>query len=348
MINHPEQYLIEHDKTIKEALEKLNAIAADAVLLIVDGENKLLGSLSDGDVRRGIMNGAVIGDKIAEIMHVNPKFIRKGEVDISKVADYRNSGLKVIPILDLDNRIEKVVSFRELKSYLPLDAVIMAGGRGERLKPLTNDVPKPMLPVGSKPILERALEHLVSYGIDDVWISINYLGSQIQDYFSNGSDRNISISYIQENSPLGTIGSMSMIKKFKHDHILVLNSDLIHDIDYEKFYLQFLSSGADMAVLSIPYNVTVPYAVLQTNEGRIVSLQEKPTYTYYSNGGVYLMKQSVVGFIPPGQNFDTTDLIEKLIARNLKVVSYPHNGFWLDIGRIEDYKKANTIFEMKH
>ena len=347
MIKDPDHYMIENDKTIKEALEKLNAIAADAVLLIVDGDKKLLGSLSDGDVRRGILKGALIQDTVSGIMHRNPQFIRKGDIDISKVVRYRNSGLKVIPVLDANDRVERVISFRELKSYLPLDAVIMAGGRGERLKPLTNSVPKPMLHVGSAPILERTIKHLTSYGIDDIWISINYLGSQIINYFENGSDRDIKISYIQEEYPLGTIGSVSMIKQFCHEHILVLNSDLISDVDYEKFYLHFLSSNAEMSVLSIPYRISVPYAVLQSKEGRIESLHEKPSYTYYSNGGVYLMKQSVVGLIPKEQSFDATDLIELLLSRNMKVVSYQHNGYWLDIGRIEDFEKANTMFSIK-
>jgi NDP-sugar pyrophosphorylase family protein len=222
----------------------------------------------------------------------------------------------------------------------------MAGGRGERLKPLTDFIPKPLLKVGEKPILELNLERLAKYGIDDFWISVKYLGEQIETYFGNGENRNINIQYVWEKEPLGTIGAVSLIDNFNHDFVLVTNSDLLTNIDYEHFFLDFLSKNADFAVLTIPYQVNIPYAVLETDNSTIKSFKEKPTYTYYSNGGVYLMKKEMLKLIPQNTFYNSTDLMEELINKNYNVVSYPFPGYWLDIGKHDDFKKAQ--FDIKN
>ena len=216
----------------------------------------------------------------------------------------------------------------------------MAGGRGQRLKPLTDLTPKPLLKVGDKSIMEHNLNRLTMFGIDDFWVSVKYLGEQIVDYFGDGNGKNINIKYVWENEPLGTIGALSKIKNFEHDYILVTNSDLLTNVDYELFFKDFLSQDADLAVLTIPYKVDIPYAVLETINGEIKSLKEKPTYTYYSNGGIYLMKKEMIEFIPQETFYNATDLMEEIIKRKLKVISYPLNGYWLDIGRHEDFEKA--------
>jgi NDP-sugar pyrophosphorylase family protein len=233
-----------------------------------------------------------------------------------------------------------VINFGDLKSYLPIDVVIMAGGKGTRMRPLTIDTPKPMLMVGKKPILEHKIQRLSLYGLDDIWITLNYLGNQIQDYFGNGQDKNLKINYVWEDEPLGTIGSVGSINNFTHEYILVTNSDILTNLDYEDFFLRFLENNADLAVVTIPYKVDIPYAVLETSNGHIVNLKEKPTYTYYSNGGIYLMKRDVTKIIPPMAYYNTTDLIEELIKDGKKVLSYPFSGYWLDIGRKDDYAKA--------
>jgi NDP-sugar pyrophosphorylase family protein len=239
-------------------------------------------------------------------------------------------------------KVVNVINFRTIKSYLPVDTVIMAGGRGQRLQPLTNTTPKPLLKVGDKPIMEHNLNRLASYGIDDFWLSVNYLGDQIENYFGSGKEKNIKIEYVWETEPMGTIGSVSKIKNFEHDFVLVTNSDLLTNIDYESFFLEFIKQGADMSVLTIPYQVNIPYAVLETKEGIIKGLKEKPSYTYYSNGGVYLMKKNILNHIPENSFFNSTDLIETLIENEYKVVSYPFSGYWLDVGKHEDYNKAQV------
>jgi dTDP-glucose pyrophosphorylase len=333
-------HLIIKSSSVKQALELLNELAPDSILFVVNKEDKLMGSLTDGDVRRGLLNGFTIASRIDEVIQPNPRFIRKGENDIQKIIAYREELFRVLPIVDENMRVVNVINFRTIKSYLPIDAVIMAGGRGQRLQPLTDSIPKPLLKVGEKPIMEHNIDRLASYGIDDFWVSVKYLGEQIEHYFGNGHQKNIKIEYVWESESLGTIGAVSKINNFEHDYVLVTNSDLLTTIDYENFFLDFVKQEADFAVLTIPYQVNIPYAVLETNDRNIKSLKEKPTYTYYSNGGVYLMKKEVLQHIPTNSFYNSTDLMESLIDQHYKVISYPFSGYWLDVGKHEDFEKA--------
>lgn len=340
MIN--DKHLITNSSSINDALLRLNDLAQDAILFVVDSDNKLIGSLTDGDVRRGLIKGISIDNIITEIVQPNPKFILKSNYDFKEILKFRDKNYKVFPVIDDDGKIITIINFRLLKGYLPIDVVVMAGGKGTRLRPLTNDTPKPLLKVGDKTIMEHNIDRLIAFGVDDFWFSINYLGDQIVESFGNGKDkdRNISIEYVWEDEPKGTIGAVSKINNFRHKHILVTNSDILTNLDYEDFYLYFLEKDADFAVLTIPYNVSIPYAVLEISDDQVLDFKEKPTYTYYSNGGIYLMKRDILNFIPKGKHFNTTDLIEKLIEENKKVVSYPLAGYWLDIGKKEDLIKA--------
>ncbi len=334
------KHLIFTSSTIKEALGALNDLSQDAILFVVDNNKKLIGSLTDGDVRRGLLNNFTLDSLIDNIIHPNPRFVRKGDYDIQKIIEYREEDYKLIPVLDENDIVVNLINFRLIKSYLPVDAVIMAGGRGQRMLPLTESTPKPMLIVGDKPILEHNLDRLSLFGIDDFWLSVKYLGDQIEDYFGDGKQKNINIEYIWENQPLGTIGAVSQIQNFKHNFVLVANSDLLTNIDYEQFFLEFIKQDADLAVLTIPYQVSIPYAVLETKNGNVKSFKEKPTYTYYSNGGIYLIKREILHFIPKDMFYNATDLIEDLIKKNMKVISFSFSGYWLDVGKHEDFEKA--------
>lgn len=334
-------HLIYLESTIEHALLQLNKLGKDAILFVVDLEQKLIGALTDGDVRRGLLRGVKIEQTLHLIIQSNPRFIRKGDNNIQKIIEYRESNFRIIPILDKNDRVVNVINFREFHSYLPVDAVIMAGGKGERLMPLTLTTPKPLLKVGDKPIIDHNLTRLTLFGIDDFWISVKYLGDQIKEYFGDGSGRNINLNYISEDEPLGTIGAVSKVENFQHDYILVSNSDILTNLDYEHFFLDFLNQDADMSVVTIPYHVNIPYAVLETDQGQVVNFMEKPTYTYYSNGGIYLLKKEVLNMLPKNTYFNATDLMDELIKKNYKVVSYPLIGYWLDIGNPQDYEKAN-------
>lgn len=341
-------HLLYSESTIKQALIQLDVLAKDAILFVIDENEMLIGSLTDGDVRRGLIKGITIDNSVNSIIQSNPRFIKKGERDVQKIIEYREGHYRILPVLDKENKVVNVINFRDIRSYLPVDAVIMAGGRGQRLEPLTDVTPKPLLKVGGKAIMELNVDRLALYGIDDFWFSVKYLGEQIESHFGDGKERNISIDYIWEEEPLGTIGAVSKVSNFSHDYVLVMNSDLLTNLDYEHFYLDFINQDADFAVVTIPYKVSVPYAVLETANGHIMSFKEKPTYTYYSNGGIYLMKKSVLKHIPNNTFFNATDLMEKLIQENKKVVSYPLLGYWLDIGQHEDFQKAqNDIHQIK-
>lgn len=334
-------HLILTGSTVRQALILLNELAQDAILFVVDENEKLIGALTDGDVRRGLIKGFTIDSIVNDIIQNNPRYITKGENSLDKIIEYREGHFKIVPVLDENHRVVNIINFRKIRSYLPIDAVIMAGGRGQRLQPLTDTVPKPLLKVGDKAIMEHNLDRLALYGVDDFWVCVKYLGEQIVDHFGKGSDKNIEIEYTWEDEPLGTIGAVSKIKNFKHDYILVTNSDILTNIDYEQFFLEFIEEDADLAVLTIPYQVSIPYAVLETDKRHVKSFKEKPTYTYYSNGGIYLMKKKVLESIPSNTFFNATDLMESLIENNFKVISFPFSGYWLDVGKHEDFEKAH-------
>jgi dTDP-glucose pyrophosphorylase/mRNA-degrading endonuclease RelE of RelBE toxin-antitoxin system len=333
-------HLISSGSCIKQALTKLDILAKDAILFVVSNEGKLIGSLTDGDVRRGLLKDISINELVDRIIQSNPKYISKGERDINKIIEYREGNYRILPVVDKDMKVVNVINFREKRSYLPVDAVIMAGGRGSRLQPLTDSIPKPLLRVGEKPIMEHNIDRLALFGIDDFWFSVKYLGEQIEEYFEDGNKKNIHIDYVWEDVPMGTIGAVSKIQNFQHEYILLTNSDILTNLDYEHFFLDFIKQDADFSVATIPYNVNVPYAVLETNDRKIINFKEKPSYTYYSNGGIYLMKKSILKYLPIDTFYNATDLMEKLIVESKKIISYPLMGYWLDIGKHEDFEKA--------
>jgi len=333
---------INKNATCLDALRKLDVVQSNQTLFVLDDDEKLIGTVTDGDIRRGLIKGLSVDSSIT--LFCFPKFSFIGDkYDVSSIRRIKKEGKKLLPKVNSKGQIERVYDLTILKSILPIDVVLMAGGRGERLRPLTDKTPKPLLPIGNKPIIEHNIDNLISFGIENFHITVNYLADQIVNYFGDGSSKGVSINCVKENEPLGTIGSISLIKEFKNDTVLVMNSDLFTNLNYEDFYLNFQNEGADMSVASIPYNVSVPYAILKTNEDLIESFQEKPTYTYYANAGIYLIKKSLLNKIPINKSFNATDFIEVLINSNHKVIKYPIVGYWVDIGRHEDYAKVQEF-----
>lgn len=341
-MHHFSRHLISNKASIREALKSLDALASDAILFLVDDENKLLGSLTDGDLRRGFIKGLGFEDALSEFIQPNPKCIQQGKYNLKEIIALREKYFTIFPVVNGNRQIINIVNFRHQKSYLPVDALIMAGGRGERLKPLTDATPKPLLKVGDKPIIEHNIDRLNTYGIDDIWISLRYLGNQLVDYFQDGSEKALRIKYVWEENALGTAGALALVEGFIHDHVLMMNSDLLTNIDFEDLYLFFEEQEADFVVACIPYQVNVPYAVMETQDKVVTGFKEKPTYTHYSNAGIYLMKKEVVTCVPKNQAYNATDLMEQLIKEGKKVVAYPLVGYWLDIGKHEDFQKAQS------
>ncbi|MEI3801741.1 MULTISPECIES: nucleotidyltransferase family protein [unclassified Chitinophaga] len=340
------KHLILQNESVKDALNKLNLLAIDAILFVVDENDKLIGSLTDGDIRRGFIKGYSFETPIMEYIQPDPIFIFKNDYSLDQLDIFSKKNLKIIPIIDADHRIVDILNLRVKISLLPLDTIIMAGGRGERLMPLTDTCPKPLLKVGGKPIIEHNIDRLVNYGINRIIISIRYLGHQIKEHIGNGSEREVSIQYVEEDEPLGTFGALSLVDSFNTDNILLMNSDLLTNIDFADFYKSYIESEADLMIASIPYQVKVPYAVLEIDNGQVISFDEKPTYSYYSNGGIYLFKKKLLELLPKKSFYNATDFMELLISEKKKVLHYPILGYWLDIGKHEDFERAQN--DIKH
>lgn len=337
--------IIKCDSSVVEALTAIN----DSDLLtvfVVDEKNVLVGTLTDGDVRRYLINGGQLNDPVVNAVRKSFSKIEKNDSDTLKsLKEFKAKGIKLVPVLNSKGEIEDVYDLVNYKSHLPIDAVLMAGGKGERLRPLTEKTPKPLLPVGDKCIIDHNVDRLISYGVKHISVTVNYLKEQIEEHYS--TPRNgIKVNTCREPKYLGTIGSIKFVETFYNDSVLVMNSDLFTNIDYEDFYLHFKQHDADMSVAAVPYDVSIPYGILDLDGRDIKGLLEKPKYNYYANAGIYLIKKSALAEIPEDTFFNATDLIEKLISENKKVVRYPLNGTWIDIGNPQEYQKAKDL--VKH
>ncbi|MFT4848159.1 MAG: dTDP-glucose pyrophosphorylase [Sediminicola sp.] len=334
--------IISNLNSAREALKRLDTLpdTVSRTLFVINDEDQLLGTITDGDIRRGLLNGLEISTNISQYMNTSFKFLAKNDKNQNQIIKkFKDNDIALLPVVE-DGKLLKIIDLNDIKTILPVAALIMAGGKGERLRPLTANTPKPMLKVGDKPIIEHNIDRLVSYGINTIYISVKYLKDQIIDYLGDGSSKGINIIYIEEEKALGTIGCLSMIPNLVHEEILILNSDIITNIDYEDFYNFFKESDTRLSVASIPYTVNVPYAVLDTEKSTIKSFKEKPSYTYYSNGGIYFLKSSAKDLIPHNEFYNATDLMTLLIDQGERIVHYPILGYWLDIGRHQDYLKA--------
>ena len=341
-----QQYIVKETSTIRDALVSLNQITRDTQsLLVINDKNQLVGTLTDGDIRRGLISGSQLTDEVATIMHRDFKFINQSEYDVAHLKAFRERRILFIPILDEERHIVDVVNLQKFKSHLPVDAVLMAGGKGERLRPLTEKTPKPLLTVGDKAIIDHNVDRLISYGINHINVTVNYLREQIEEHYAEPRN-GVQVRTFREPKFLGTIGSIKFVDTFYNDTILVMNSDLFTNIDYEDFFLHFQSHDAEMSVAAVSYNVSIPYGILDLNGREIKGLIEKPKYNYYANAGIYLIKKSALAEIPDGEFFNATDLIEKLIAEDKKVIRYPLNGTWIDIGNPQEYERAKDL--VKH
>jgi dTDP-glucose pyrophosphorylase len=340
-------HTIKFDAKVKAALEKLENLPNDSskTLFVIKGK-KVIGTITDGDIRRGLIDGLGLMTSISTFMNKDYLFLQEEDPDtIIKIKQYRKKGAKLIPVLKNGN-LHTLVNLDIQKSYIPVAALIMAGGKGERLKPLTSTVPKPMLKIGDKPILEHNIDRLITFGINTFYISVLYLKEQIISYFGDGSSKGIKIYYLEEKEPLGTLGCLSLINVLSYDNIFVMNSDILTNIDVEDFYINHISKNSSMTVASVPYKVDIPYAVLEIQDSKIVSFKEKPTFTYYSNGGIYLIKCKNKNLLKYNEFFNATDMLELLISNSQVVLNYPILEYWLDIGRHEDYTKAQI--DIKH
>lgn len=340
-------HIIHEDKTLLEALGQINTLAPEPlVLFVVDDQQHMVGTLTDGDSRRALIAGASVNDTIDKVMLRNFCYMRLDDIDnVQEIRHQKQMKMKLVPILDEERHIVEIINLEKFKTRLPIDAVLMAGGKGERLRPLTEKTPKPLLPVGDKAIIDHNVDRLISYGVTHISVTVNYLKEQIEEHYREPRN-GVQVQTVREPEYLGTIGSIRFVPEFYNDTVLLMNSDVFTNIDYEDFFLHFQLHDAEMSVAAIPYNVSIPYGILDLDGRNIQGLLEKPKYNYYANAGIYLIKRKALDEIPVGTFFNATDLVEKLIGEGKKVIRYPLNGTWIDIGNPQEYQKAKDM--VKH
>lgn len=340
-----EEIKLTPDTSIRKALETID-LGAMKIALIVDQEDHLIGTLSDGDIRRGLLKGLEMGDSIETVYNRKPIVCKITEPKSVVIQTAVARRVYQIPLVDEEGRVVKLAEIDHLikKEKLPNLVVIMAGGEGKRLRPLTEHTPKPMLHVGGKPILETLINRLQLQGFSDICLSVNYKREHIKKYFDDGRMMGVNIHYLEEDQPLGTAGALSLLPTVPDAPVLVMNGDILTNINFENL-VQFHQSHDSEATMCIrEYGLEVPYGVVHLNSRNIVSIEEKPVQQFYVNAGIYVLNPEVIRQLNHNEAVDMTRIFEQLVKEKRKTLSYPIREFWMDIGKLEDYNRANNEY----
>lgn len=339
------QTLLPPTASLREAIETIDASAMQ-IALVVDEERKLLGTVTDGDVRRGILRGIALEQSVSQVMNAQPTVARADEPREQVLANMQRKQLHRIPIVDEQNQVTGIEFLEELiQPHLKENwVVLMAGGLGSRLRPLTNDCPKPMLKVGNKPLLETILENFIEYGFRHFYISVNYMADMVKDHFGDGARWGVEIRYLEEDRKLGTAGALSLLPSKPQAPLLVMNGDVLTKVNFRQL-LDFHATHDSMATMCVrEYDFQVPYGVVRIEKHRITGIDEKPVHRFFVNAGIYVLAPEALQAIPEGQFFDMPTLFETLIAKGEETVVFPIREYWLDIGQLADYDRANGEF----
>ncbi|MDE7386422.1 MAG: NTP transferase domain-containing protein [Muribaculaceae bacterium] len=344
-----DKHILSHRSTLIEALDRLNSLSGGIMTLMITDDNGVLtGTLTDGDVRRALLSGATLDTRVESVMHRQFKSMPADGVDVDALRELRRAGIRLLPLLNSDGSIARLLDLSGGRSLLPVSAVLMAGGRGERLRPLTDTTPKPLLTIDGKAIIDYNIEALARAGINDITVTTSYLADKLHEHFAEPV-AGVSVRCVTEERPLGTIGSLALVNRTAPDGTtLVMNSDLLTTISFEEMYLTHLSRCADITIAVLPYTVSVPYAILCTDpdSDRVTAIEEKPTYSYYANAGIYMISNRLLDEFVTGQHIDATDLVARAIDRGNTVTYYPINGTWIDVGTPTDFRQAEEL--MRH
>lgn len=339
------RHIISENSTILDALKMLNTLSGQQMVLVaVDNSGVVKGTLTDGDIRRALLAGASTDTAVSEVMYREFKHLRGNTIDVKTMKQYRQMGIKLLPHIAEDGTIKQLYDLTITRTILPLSAILMAGGRGERLRPLTDSTPKPLLPIAGKAIIDYNIEALVTYGITDITVTTRYLAEQLHNHFATPV-AGVMVKCVKETIPLGTIGAASLVERNTEGATLVMNSDLLTTISFEEMYLKHIHEGADITIAAIPYIVSVPYAILATDKSTVTGIEEKPAYSYFANAGIYIFSNDLLNSLNSNERTDATDLIERAISDGRKVVYYAINGTWIDVGSPTDFKHAEEIMQ---
>jgi dTDP-glucose pyrophosphorylase/CBS domain-containing protein len=340
------------DATIRQAIQQID-LAGMKLVLVTDEQRRLLGTVSDGDIRRAILAGTSLESPVTVLLEqkasgIYPKPVTApvGTPRSELLALMNERTLTRVPLLDEEDRVVDLATLEELlpDQETPLQAVIMAGGKGTRLRPLTEDLPKPMLPVGGKPLMEQIVSNLQKSGIKHINVSTLYKPEKIVDHFGDGSEFGVELNYVNEDEPLGTGGALGLLSP-PDSPLLVINGDILTQVDFRVMLAFHQENSADLTVAVREYKSQVPYGVVECKGTQVTGLREKPELTFFVNAGIYLLEPSVFELIPGGKHFNMTDLIEWLIESGRTVVSFPIREYWLDIGQHADYRQAQEDME---
>ncbi len=337
--------LLSPTSTIKEALHIIDK-GAKRIAIVLDDDERVIGTLTDGDLRRGLLNGLTLDASIESIYFKEPTLANVNDSKELIIQKALRKQIYQIPIVDNNGKIVKI---EELSNLLKTDAkdnrvILMAGGLGTRLRPLTQETPKPLLKVGNKPILETIIENFAKYGFLNITISVNYKAEMIKEYFGDGSTLGVHIEYIQESKRLGTAGALSLMKERPQKPFFVMNADLLTNVNFEHL-LDFHQAEHSVATMCVrEYDYQVPYGVIETEGSVITAIEEKPLHKFFVNAGIYTLSPQVFEYIPQNEFYDMPTLFEDIINNNLKTVSFPVHEYWLDIGRIEEFEQAQNEY----
>ncbi len=336
-----------HNK-IRDAIAAINRNER-GIALVTDETRKLLGTITDGDIRRAILSGqeldfpvkALLASKADTPLYSKPITAPVGTPAEELLRLMRQYVIRQIPLVDEHSRVVDMVMLEDLlpEQEIPLQAVIMAGGQGTRLRPLTEDIPKPMLPVGDRPLMEHLVKQLRQAGIRQVNVTTHYLGEKIQEHFGDGSRFGIRLNYVTEEQPLGTAGALGLMER-PNEPVLVINGDILTKVNFRAM-LDFHKENRALLTLAVRrYDFNVPYGVVESDGALVQKVVEKPVIGFFVNAGIYLLEPEVYGYIPRGERLDMTDLIDRLLADGQRVASFPIVEYWLDIGQPVDYQQA--------
>lgn len=335
------------DGPIRQAITCINQ-NAKGIVLVTDEERRLLGTISDGDVRRAVLAGESLDTPVSELLarkagspYPEPVTALAGTERAVLLRLMQERVVRQVPLLDGDKHVVDLVTLDELLPgpAVPLQAVIMAGGFGTRLYPLTEELPKPMLPVGDRPLMELIVEQLRQAGIRRVNVTTHYMAEKIVEHFGDGHDFGVELSYVAEDRPLGTAGALGLMQA-PQEPLLVINGDILTQVDFRAMLVYHQEQKAELTVAVRKYDLNVPYGVVESDGAFVRGLVEKPVLSFFVNAGIYLLEPSVHQCIPNGQRFDMTDLIQRLLEEGRTVASFPVMEYWLDIGQPVDYERA--------
>lgn len=340
-----QQILVSPEMPILEAIKAIEA-GARQIALVVDGDCRLLGTVTDGDIRRGILRGIGLDQPMSSVMNAQPLTARPEQGHDAVLRLMRKREIHQIPIVDADGQVVGLETLDDLIHQDALDVwvVLMAGGLGTRLRPLTENVPKPLLPVGGRPLLETIIENFALQGFRRIFLSVNYKAEMFESHFGDGSALGVQIEYVHEQGRMGTAGALALLPELPEKPLIVMNGDLLTTVNFRQL-LDFHREHQVRATMGVrEYSFQVPYGVVQTDRQRLVSVSEKPVHNFFVNAGIYVLEPNVLDLIPRDKPYDMPKLFEAIAADGGEAAVFPVLDYWLDVGRLSDLDRANQDF----